>query len=174
MLGHAACSTAAPRHKPLAGSAAPQGCAPPLLRRAVQARLSSKQQQQLAAAAEEEQAAAGEAPGAFQQLFDRLLNRASSSLKRGPATCLTCKGQGSCQCPACKGQGLLDKDHARMNVMRHTAQKVKQVLNIDRSNYDTEWLVTNRCRRCRGYGNIACPTCGGLGVRSPGVKAPPE
>lgn len=28
--------------------------------------------------------------------------QASSSLKRGPATCLTCKGKGSCMCPVCQ------------------------------------------------------------------------
>jgi hypothetical protein len=28
--------------------------------------------------------------------------QASSSLTRGPATCLTCKGVGACECPLCK------------------------------------------------------------------------
>lgn len=35
-------------------------------------------------------------------LLPLLLLQASSSLKRGTATCLTCKGQGSCTCSHCK------------------------------------------------------------------------
>eukprot|EP00879_Flechtneria_rotunda_P000700 GHRR01000818.1.p1 GENE.GHRR01000818.1~~GHRR01000818.1.p1 ORF type:complete len:171 (+),score=32.81 GHRR01000818.1:250-762(+) len=133
----------------------------------------------LAKASQRAQQAATQEPGTpappqdpLAALVNSFLNRASSSLTRGPATCLTCKGQGSCSCAACQGAGLLDKEHARMNMVRHTAQKFKQVLGVNRSNYDTEWFTTNRCRRCRGRGVVACPTCGGLGVRAPGLKAP--
>jgi hypothetical protein len=31
-----------------------------------------------------------------------------------------------------------------MNTMRHATQKMKQVLHVDRANYNTEWLMTNR------------------------------
>ncbi|KAF6261026.1 hypothetical protein COO60DRAFT_1503781 [Scenedesmus sp. NREL 46B-D3] len=110
--------------------------------------------------------------GPFGALVDFFLNRASSSLTRGPATCLTCKGVGACECPLCKGAGIMDKEASRMNTVRHAAQKMKEVLHVDRANYNTEWLMTNRCRRCRGCGRVACPTCGGLGVRSPAVKPP--
>ncbi|WIA33553.1 hypothetical protein OEZ86_006677 [Tetradesmus obliquus] len=112
--------------------------------------------------------------GPFGALVDFFLNRASSSLTRGTATCLTCKGVGACECPLCKGAGIMDKEASRMNTMRHAAQKMKQVLHVDRANYNTEWLQTNRCRRCHGAGRVACPTCGGLGVRTPGVKPPKQ
>lgn len=112
--------------------------------------------------------------GPFGALVDFFLNRASSSLTRGPATCLTCKGVGACECPLCKGAGIMDKEASRMNTMRHATQKMKQVLHVDRANYNTEWLMTNRCRRCRGCGRVACPTCGGLGVRAPTVQPPKQ
>eukprot|EP00882_Tetradesmus_deserticola_P002350 GHRQ01002507.1.p1 GENE.GHRQ01002507.1~~GHRQ01002507.1.p1 ORF type:complete len:185 (+),score=30.84 GHRQ01002507.1:210-764(+) len=110
--------------------------------------------------------------GPFGALVEFFLNRASSSLTRGPATCLSCKGVGACECPLCKGGGIMDKEAARMNTVRHAAQKMKEVLHVDRASYSTEWLTTNRCRRCRGGGRVTCPTCGGLGVRSPAVKPP--
>lgn len=47
-------------------------------------------------------------------------------------------------CLLLQGAGVLDREQSRMNQMRHTAQKLQQVLHMDRSNYNTEWLVTNR------------------------------
>lgn len=45
---------------------------------------------------------------------------------------------------AVQGAGIMDKEASRMNTMRHAAQKMKQVLHVDRANYNTEWLQTNR------------------------------
>lgn len=105
----------------------------------------------------------------FGQLVDQFLSRAASSLKRGPATCLTCKGKGSCMCPMCQGAGVNDSQ-PRLDSMKHTAQKFKQVLGVDRSYYKTDWQVTNRCLHCHGSGLVLCPDCAGLGVRSPPAK----
>ena len=33
--------------------------------------------------------------------------------------------------------------------------------------YDTQWQMSNRCRKCHGQGTCLCPTCGGLGARGP-------
>ena len=35
------------------------------------------------------------------------------------------------------------------------------------SMYDTQWQMSNRCRRCKGQGQMICATCGGLGSRGP-------
>lgn len=45
---------------------------------------------------------------------------------------------------AVQGTGIMDKEASRINTMRHAAQKMKQVLHVDRANYNTEWLQTNR------------------------------
>jgi DnaJ-class molecular chaperone len=100
----------------------------------------------------------------FSAVVQKLLHRAASSLTRGQTTCLTCKGQGTCTCPACSGHGVVDRD-ARQNVMRHTTQKLRSVLNGERSEYHSDWLTSNRCRRCHGTGVMVCPTCQGLGTR---------
>lgn len=100
----------------------------------------------------------------FSAVVERLLHRAASSLTRGQTTCLTCKGQGTCSCPACHGTGITDRD-ARQNVMRHTTQKLRSVLGADRAEYHSDWLTSNRCRRCHGAGVCVCPTCQGLGNR---------
>lgn len=101
------------------------------------------------------------------KLAGLFLNRAASSLKRGASTCLSCKGKGACDCPACKGGGLLSENQARMNTMRHTVQKLQTVLHVDRAVNNTEWLLTNRCRRCQGKGVIICEQCNGMGMRIP-------
>lgn len=50
---------------------------------------------------QQEQQQQQEARTGFSAVVERLLHRAASSLTRGTATCLTCKGQGKCSCPAC-------------------------------------------------------------------------
>lgn len=105
-----------------------------------------------------------QSPSGFSAVVQRLLHRAASSLTRGTTTCLTCKGQGTCTCPVCNGAGVTEKD-ARQNVMRHTAQKLRSVLNVERSEYHSDWLTSNRCRRCHGTGAMICPTCQGMGTR---------
>jgi hypothetical protein len=42
-----------------------------------------------------------------------------------------------------QGQGVTDRD-ARQNVMRHTTQKLRSVLNGERSEYHSDWLTSNR------------------------------
>lgn len=42
-----------------------------------------------------------------------------------------------------QGAGVTEKD-ARQNVMRHTAQKLRSVLNVERSEYHSDWLTSNR------------------------------
>eukprot|EP00878_Enallax_costatus_P001542 GHUV01001693.1.p1 GENE.GHUV01001693.1~~GHUV01001693.1.p1 ORF type:complete len:169 (+),score=33.56 GHUV01001693.1:295-801(+) len=119
--------------------------------------------------AKEQQAQQAASP--FGKLVDYFLNRASSSLKRGPATCLTCKGKGSCTCPICQGAGIVDKA-PQLDPVRHTVQKLQQVIGVDRAEYKTDWQVTNRCLHCHGAGLVLCPDCGGLGMRSPTAKIP--
>eukprot|EP00877_Chromochloris_zofingiensis_P003605 jgi/Chrzof1/13245/Cz07g25300.t1 len=94
-------------------------------------------------------------PGPLASVVNFLLYRAASRLERGHATCLACKGQGTCACPNCKGEGLVSKEEARMNT-RHK----------------TDWLMTNRCQKCHGQGQVICTTCNGVGVRNPGVRPP--
>jgi hypothetical protein len=43
-----------------------------------------------------------------------------------------------------QGHGVVDRD-ARQNVMRHTTQKLRSVLNGERSEYHSDWLTSNRC-----------------------------
>jgi hypothetical protein len=43
-----------------------------------------------------------------------------------------------------QGSGITNKD-ARQNVMRHTAQKLRSVLQVERSEYHSDWLTSNRC-----------------------------
>jgi len=57
--------------------------------------------------------------------------------------------------------------------VRHAAQKLKGLLGVERAEYSTDWLVTNRCRRCHGAGSWVCPDCGGVGVRGPLISAAP-
>ncbi|GBF92131.1 hypothetical protein Rsub_04478 [Raphidocelis subcapitata] len=106
----------------------------------------------------------------LQALADLLLNRAASTLERGQTTCLTCRGTGSCTCPACRGRGTLPEGAAagRMNPVRHAAQKLKGLLREDGGEYSTDWLVTNRCRRCHGNGGWQCDSCNGSGLRAVG------
>lgn len=42
-----------------------------------------------------------------------------------------------------QGTGIVDKD-TRQNVMRHTAQKVRSMLQVERSEYHSNWLTSNR------------------------------
>jgi hypothetical protein len=61
-------------------------------------------------------------------------------------TALRCACASPAVLPWCgvQGAGIMDKEHSRMNTMRHATQKMKQVLHVDRANYNTEWLMTNR------------------------------
>jgi hypothetical protein len=43
-----------------------------------------------------------------------------------------------------QGAGLLSENQARMNMMRHTVQKLQTVLHVDRAVNNTEWLLSNR------------------------------
>jgi DnaJ-class molecular chaperone len=100
--------------------------------------------------------------------------KAASSLQRGPATCRTCEGRGVCACGACRGEGVLASGgRPQLNQVRHAAQRVQGLLGVERAAQNTEWLVSNRCKRCHGQGVCVCPTCGGIGVRAPSVKPPP-
>lgn len=51
--------------------------------------------------------------------------------------------RGRCVVVCSQGAGVTDK-HPHLDPVRHTAQKFKQVLGVDRSNYNTEWQITNR------------------------------
>lgn len=42
-----------------------------------------------------------------------------------------------------QGTGIVDRD-TRQNVMRHTAQKVRSMLQVERSEYHSDWLTSNR------------------------------
>jgi DnaJ-class molecular chaperone len=37
----------------------------------------------------------------------------------------------------------------------------------EKSMYDTQWQMSNRCRKCHGQGQLLCATCNGLGSRGP-------
>jgi DnaJ-class molecular chaperone len=137
-----------------------------------QLRVQASRRQAQVAEEETQQAEQQEEATGFSAVVQRLLHRAASSLTRGTTTCLSCKGQGTCTCPACHGTGITNKD-ARQNVMRHTTQKLRSVLGGERSEYHSDWLTSNRCRRCHGAGVMVCPTCQGLGTRhAPGTKPP--
>jgi RecJ-like exonuclease len=95
------------------------------------------------------------------------LQAASLRTERGPAFCRSCQGSGYLTCNACKGAGILEAAR-RMNSLRHGVNKLGALLNpggASPSMHDSDWMVSNRCRRCRGSGSVACTTCGGSGKR---------
>ncbi|BDA49630.1 hypothetical protein COCOBI_14-2500 [Coccomyxa sp. Obi] len=100
-------------------------------------------------------------------LVSNLLFGAATSLERGDATCLSCRGTGALPCSACKGAGVMQQK-VRMNQLRHTMNRVKTMVGMEsKSMYDTQWQMSNRCRKCHGQGQLLCATCNGLGSRGP-------
>jgi len=106
-------------------------------------------------------------PPTREALVETLLSRAASRVKRGPCTCITCKGAGVQVCDCCQGRGLLTPGHAssRTNVISNAVQHVTSLFG-DHSN-GQQGLVTNRCRRCHGVGKLPCSECHGSGARFP-------
>ncbi|CAL5220688.1 g2737 [Coccomyxa viridis] len=118
---------------------------------------------------EDRKASSGEASSSegFSGLVNNLLFGAASSLERGDATCAKCRGAGALSCPSCKGAGVTNQK-VRMNQIRHAFNRVKNIVGIDSASmYDTQWQMSNRCRKCHGQGRVLCSTCNGYGSRGP-------
>ncbi|GFR44444.1 hypothetical protein Agub_g5655 [Astrephomene gubernaculifera] len=107
----------------------------------------------------------------FKQTVDVLLNRAASSLERGPCTCLSCRGGGTVECPHCKATGRLGEVAVeRASLLRNAVRRFRMAVGLTPHEvpYATsEWVRTNRCPRCRGSGRLLCELCGGTGLRFP-------
>ncbi|PNH11355.1 hypothetical protein TSOC_001760 [Tetrabaena socialis] len=80
----------------------------------------------------------------FRSAVDVMLNRASSSIRRGPCTCLSCRGGGTISCPHCKGAGVL------------SAQEVER-----------GQLLKGVVQKFRDAGRLLCELCTGSGLRYP-------
>ena len=74
-------------------------------------------------------------------------------------------------CGACKGAGILAPEKVpKMNALRHTVNKLGGLLkpgDVSPSMHDSVWVISNRCKRCRGTGSIVCAACDGTGKRGP-------
>ena len=47
-------------------------------------------------------------------------------------------------------------------------RRVKVLVGMEGAGmYDTQWQMSNRCRKCHGQGTCLCASCGGLGARGP-------
>ncbi|CAK0783393.1 hypothetical protein CVIRNUC_006592 [Coccomyxa viridis] len=109
--------------------------------------------------------------GGFSGLVNNLLFGAATSLERGDATCAKCRGCGAVSCPSCKGAGVKNQK-VRMNQIRHAFNRVKNMVGIDSASmYDTQWQMSNRCRKCHGQGRVLCSFCNGIGARGPSKLA---
>lgn len=107
----------------------------------------------------------GQAANSVGSAVQSLLYGAASRMQRGTTHCIKCKGTGLCECPKCKGKGVIDPSKVRMNQMRHSANKLRVMLGDKPGMYEGQWQLTNRCSRCHGLGQCACPACDGRGFR---------
>ncbi|EFN50736.1 hypothetical protein CHLNCDRAFT_142565 [Chlorella variabilis] len=98
-----------------------------------------------------------------------LMNAASWRVVRGQTYCLHCRGTGKESCPTCQGAGIVQPEKVRMNQIRHAAGKVQVLLGLNEPKmFDSDWMKSNRCKRCRGTGALPCKHCNGVGMLGPG------
>ncbi|PSC74297.1 serine threonine kinase [Micractinium conductrix] len=96
------------------------------------------------------------------------MNAASLRAVRAQSYCVQCRGTGRTTCSACQGAGIMQNEPVRMNQIKHAAGKVKVLLGInDTKMHDSDWQLTNRCKRCRGTGALPCVHCSGTGLLGP-------
>lgn len=89
-------------------------------------------------------------------------------MQRGMSSCQRCQGTGRVVCNACQGAGILQPAKvAKMNQLRHATNKLVSLGKASPSMHDADWLVSNRCKRCRGSGAVECVSCQGSGKRGP-------
>lgn len=114
--------------------------------------------------------AVSESSGKFSSLANSLLLNAASLINANRQTshCVACQGSGIVECSACQGAGILAPEKvAKMNTMKHAVHKVTMLFSKQKSPtmYDSDWIKTNICRRCRGTGRVMCLVCNGTGRR---------
>ncbi|KAK9818723.1 hypothetical protein WJX74_003373 [Apatococcus lobatus] len=98
-------------------------------------------------------------------LVNDLLFGAASRLDRGMTTCVACRGTGTCNCSTCQGTGTLSNKKANLNQIKHASNRLQSLMGGGQTHRDTEWMMTNRCRKCHGHGRMPCPACEGRGIR---------
>lgn len=97
-----------------------------------------------------------------------LMNAASWRVVRGQTYCVHCRGTGKETCPTCQGAGIVQPEKVRMNQIRHAAGKIQVLLGVnDAKMHDSDWLKSNRCKRCHGTGALPCKHCEGTGMLGP-------
>lgn len=98
-----------------------------------------------------------------------LVNAASWRVMRGQTECVTCRGTGRTTCGACQGAGIIKREElVRMNQVKHAAGKLQVMLGMNEpKSVESDWMQSNRCKRCKGTGAETCVQCDGTGRLGP-------
>lgn len=108
---------------------------------------------------EDEQGSFASGASRFGALVNTLLFGAASRIERGTSICVSCRGGGTILCPDCQATGI----QGNASASRNSSSRLKGLMGT--KSKEKEWVVSNRCKSCRGYGRRECPHCDGEGRR---------